>query len=120
LLPYTPLHHLLMTQVGRPLVMTSGNVSEEPLAYRNEEALQQLGSIADLFSCTTATSRRRATLGRADHRRPADGVERARGFVPGSIAVSPAFEAPVLRAGRCSKTPSVSARRRCGVLGPHR
>jgi hydrogenase maturation protein HypF len=35
LLPYTPLHHLLLTQVRKPLVMTSGNLSDEPLAYRN-------------------------------------------------------------------------------------
>ena len=34
MLPYTPLHHLLLNAVGRPLVMTSGNVSDEPLAYQ--------------------------------------------------------------------------------------
>ena len=62
MLPYTPLHHLLMRQVGRPLVMTSANLSEEPLAYRNVEALERLAGIADLFLCTTATSRRAATI----------------------------------------------------------
>ncbi len=49
LLPYTPLHHLLLSEAGRPLVMTSGNLSDEPIAYRNGEALERLGGIADMF-----------------------------------------------------------------------
>jgi hydrogenase maturation protein HypF len=49
MLPYTPLHHLLMSEVGCPLVMTSGNISEEPIAKDNDEALRRLGGIADFF-----------------------------------------------------------------------
>ena len=49
MLPYTPLHHLLMREVGRPLVMTSGNLSEEPIAKDNDEALRRLGNIAEYF-----------------------------------------------------------------------
>lgn len=49
MLPYTPLHHLLLSQVGRPLVMTSGNLAEEPIAAQNDEALQRLGHLADAF-----------------------------------------------------------------------
>jgi hydrogenase maturation protein HypF len=49
MLPYTPLHHLLMSEVGCPLVMTSGNLSEEPIAKDNDEALRRLGRIADYF-----------------------------------------------------------------------
>ena len=49
MLPYTPLHHLLLQEAGRPLVMTSGNLSEEPIARDNEEALRRLSSIADAF-----------------------------------------------------------------------
>src|SRR5262249_36279795 len=50
MLPYTPLHHLLLKAVdGIPLVMTSGNRSDEPIAYRDEEALERLAGIADLF-----------------------------------------------------------------------
>ena len=50
MLPYSPLHHLLLADCrARPLVMTSGNVSDEPIAYRDEDALERLGGIADLF-----------------------------------------------------------------------
>jgi hydrogenase maturation protein HypF len=49
LLPYTPLHHLLMDAIGRPVICTSGNLSEEPMVTATEEALQRLGCIADVF-----------------------------------------------------------------------
>jgi len=49
MLPYTPLHHLLLEKTARPLVMTSGNISEEPIAAGNEEALKRLSGIADYF-----------------------------------------------------------------------
>ena len=47
MLPYAPLHYLLLDD--GPLVMTSGNLSEEPIVYRNEDALARLGDIADAF-----------------------------------------------------------------------
>jgi len=49
MLPYTPLHHLLLKEAGLPLVMTSGNLSEEPIAKDNDEALRRLKGIADYF-----------------------------------------------------------------------
>jgi hydrogenase maturation protein HypF len=49
MLPYTPLHHLLLRGTGIPLVMTSGNLSEEPIARDNDEALRRLNGIADYF-----------------------------------------------------------------------
>lgn len=49
MLPYTPLHHLLLQESGMILVMTSGNLSEEPIAKDNEEAIKRLGGIADAF-----------------------------------------------------------------------
>jgi hydrogenase maturation protein HypF len=49
MLPYTPLHHLLLRQTGLPLVMTSGNLSEEPIARDNDESLRRLSGIADYF-----------------------------------------------------------------------
>jgi hydrogenase maturation protein HypF len=49
MLPYTPLHHILLSDTGLPLVMTSGNLSEEPIARDNDEALRRLFGIADYF-----------------------------------------------------------------------
>ena len=49
MLPYTPLHHLLMRELGIPVVATSGNLSDEPICIDNDDALVRLGKIADLF-----------------------------------------------------------------------
>ena len=49
MLPYTPLHHLLLDRFAGPLVMTSGNLSEEPIAIGNREAVERLSDIADAF-----------------------------------------------------------------------
>jgi hydrogenase maturation protein HypF len=49
MLPYTPLHHLLMVELGFPVVATSGNLSDEPICTDEYEALQRLGNIAHLF-----------------------------------------------------------------------
>ena len=49
MLPYTPLHHILLRDVGHPLVMTSGNLSEEPIAQDNDEARRRLASLVDAF-----------------------------------------------------------------------
>jgi hydrogenase maturation protein HypF len=49
MLPYTPLHHLLLADFGGPLVMTSGNLSEEPICREDGEASDRLGHIADLI-----------------------------------------------------------------------
>ena len=49
MLPYTPLHHLLLSILGFPIVATSGNLSDEPICIEEHEALERLGAIADLF-----------------------------------------------------------------------
>jgi hydrogenase maturation protein HypF len=49
MLPYTPLHHLLMRELGFPVVATSGNISEEPICTDEGEALKRLAGIADYF-----------------------------------------------------------------------
>ncbi|HYG98698.1 MAG TPA: carbamoyltransferase HypF [Terriglobales bacterium] len=49
MLPYTPLHHLLMQELGFPVVATSGNLSEEPICTDEQEAVLRLGGIADFF-----------------------------------------------------------------------
>ena len=49
MLPYSPLHHLLLNGPLKTLVMTSGNVSDEPISYKNDEAFRRLSKIADVF-----------------------------------------------------------------------
>jgi hydrogenase maturation protein HypF len=102
MLPYTPLHLLLLEPApGFPdaLVMTSGNLSEEPLAYRDEEAHQRLAPLADAF----------LTHNRPIHMRVDDSVvtalrgqvyfaRRARGYAPGQLHIPPAAQ-PVLGTG---------------------
>ena len=49
MLPYTPLHHLVVAESELVLVMTSGNVSSEPIVYQDEEAFERLKNIADVY-----------------------------------------------------------------------
>jgi hydrogenase maturation protein HypF len=49
MLPYTPLHYILMRELGRPVVATSGNISDEPICVDVNEALERLGDITDFF-----------------------------------------------------------------------
>jgi hydrogenase maturation protein HypF len=97
-LPYAPLQHLLFTSERvRALVMTSANLSEEPIAIDNDEALSRLGQIADAFLMHD-----REILQRCDDSVAAvvDGapqlLRRARGFVP--LGVELPFDAPPLLA----------------------
>lgn len=101
MLPYTPLHHLLLDLMdGRPLVMTSGNLSDEPIATQNGEALDRLGSIADAFLLHD-----RGIYSRYDDsvfRVVGDIVEpvrRARGFAPHPIKLPFATDIDIIAAG---------------------
>lgn len=49
MLPYTPLHHIILNELRKPLVATSGNISEEPMSITENEALDKLADIADYF-----------------------------------------------------------------------
>jgi hydrogenase maturation protein HypF len=103
MLPYTPLHHLLLRAVGRPLVMTSGNLSEEPIAQDNDEALRRLGHLADYFLLHD-----RGIYSRYDDSvwfAPSSGpqpIRRARGYAPAPLKLP--FQLPqVLACGAESK-----------------
>ncbi len=88
MLPYTPLHHLIMHAFDGPLVMTSGNVSEEPIATDNAEALERLSTIADAFLLHDRQIRSRYddSVVRVTSR-GIDLVRRARGFAPFPLTV---------------------------------
>ena len=99
MLPYSPLHHLLMQQCPFPLIATSGNRSDEPIAIANEEAATRLKEIADYFlmhnrpivrACDDSVVR--LTRGRAGI------LRRARGYAPLGIRVAKKLP-PVLAVG---------------------
>lgn len=101
MLPYTPLHHLLLAQVGsHPLVMTSGNLADEPIATDERDALDRLGEIADAFLLHD-----RAILSRYDDSvvRVVDErtqvVRRARGYAPFPLALPFETDTAILAAG---------------------
>jgi len=100
MLPYTPLHHLLLAGVEGPLVMTSGNLSDEPIATGNAEALERLGGIADAFLLHD-----RDIYSRYDDsvlrvvRGIVEPVRRARGYAPHPIALPFETDTDILAAG---------------------
>ncbi|HLF68777.1 MAG TPA: carbamoyltransferase HypF [Gaiellaceae bacterium] len=96
MLPYTPLHHLLCADTGRALVMTSGNVTDEPIAFEDADARRRLGGIADLF----------LSHDRPIHRRCEDSVmrtqfpiRRSRGHSPTGLPLPVWAESPLVAAG---------------------
>ncbi|MGZ5310763.1 MAG: carbamoyltransferase HypF, partial [Solirubrobacterales bacterium] len=120
MLPYSPLHHLLLSDAGMPLVMTSGNLSDEPIAYRDDDALRRLGGIADLFlthdrpiETRTEDSVLRPRAGRALM------LRRSRGYVPAPIPLPLEARAPVLAVGAELKSTFCLARGRRAWVGPH-
>ncbi|NOZ74355.1 MAG: carbamoyltransferase HypF, partial [FCB group bacterium] len=88
MLPYTPLHHLIMAEGPETLVMTSANLSEEPICIDNQEALTRLQGIADAFLVHNRDIYLRSDdsvwIFLADRARP---IRRSRGFVPQPVFV---------------------------------
>jgi hydrogenase maturation protein HypF len=120
MLPYTPLHHLLFTGAAYDaLVMTSGNLSEEPIVTANEEALERLGPLADWFLLHN-----REIYMRADDSvvRTFEGAERvlrrSRGFVPQAIDLGMEV-AEILACGGELKNTFCLSKGRYAVLSQH-
>ncbi|HXY81369.1 MAG TPA: carbamoyltransferase HypF [Gaiellaceae bacterium] len=116
MLPYTPLHHLLWHDLQRPFVLTSGNLSDEPIAFDDEEARRRLGGVADAF------------LGndRRIHRRCEDSVvrrgavlRRSRGFAPSPLPLPAAAPVPLVAAGGELKSTFCVARDAEAFLSAH-
>ena len=94
MLPYTPLHHMIMQAVDRPLVMTSGNLSSEPQVTGNKEARQKLGGICDawLMHDREIVNRLDDSVVRVDGHGPSI-LRRARGMAPEPLLLPEGFEA---------------------------
>ncbi|MDQ3931330.1 MAG: carbamoyltransferase HypF, partial [Actinomycetota bacterium] len=101
MLPYSPLHVLLLERVGRPLVMTSGNLSDEPIAHEDEDAFTRLGPLVD-----AVLSHDRGIHIRCDDsvvRARVDGhpqlVRRSRGYAPEPLPLPGSARRQVLAVG---------------------
>jgi hydrogenase maturation protein HypF len=116
MLPYSPLHHLLCADTGRPLVMTSGNLTDEPIAFEDDDARERLGGIADLV----------LSHDRPIHRRCEDSVWRAgfpirrsRGYAPGAIPLPVSARCPLVAVGAELKATFCVAREGEAYLSAH-
>jgi hydrogenase maturation protein HypF len=120
MLPYTPLHHLLLAETGRPLVMTSGNFSEEPIVCENSDAIDRLSGVADLFLVhdRKIESRCDDSVVRLVAGRPTV-LRRSRGWVPRSIPVDVPFSEPVLACGGHLKNTFAIGLGGAAYMGPH-
>ena len=104
MLPYTPLHHLLMRELGTPVVATSGNRSEEPIVTDEQEARERLAGIADAFLIHDRPIARPMddSVVRMSRSGPIV-LRRARGLVPRTIRLPESvvchIEGPVLAVG---------------------
>lgn len=120
MLPYTPLHHLLMSELGFPVVATSGNRADEPICTDEDEAIDALSGIADIFLVHD-----RPISGRCDDsilrvmRGRATVLRRARGYAPLPVVVTNGFAAPVLAVGGHLKNTVALAVRNRVFLSPH-
>jgi hydrogenase maturation protein HypF len=105
LLPYSPLHHLLLRDLGFPVVATSGNLSEDPICIDERDALHRLAGIADAFLVHDRPIRRPCDDSVA--RVVSDGVillRRARGFAPRPVRLGSAPLRPILAVGAHQKS----------------
>jgi len=120
LLAYSPLHHLLLEAGGRPLVMTSGNLSEEPIACDNGEALRRLSAIADLFLLHDRDIETRAddSVARVVAGRPVL-LRRSRGYVPRPVPLARPLSEAILGCGAQLKNTFCLASGTEAALGPH-
>jgi hydrogenase maturation protein HypF len=93
MLPYTPLHHLILRRLNRPIVLTSGNIADEPQCIDNDEAREKLEAIADyfLFHNREITNRVDDSVVRVVGDK-VQTIRRARGYAPASISLPPGFQ----------------------------
>ncbi|NIO16819.1 MAG: carbamoyltransferase HypF [Deltaproteobacteria bacterium] len=117
--PYTPLHKLILSKAGRPVVMTSGNLSDEPIVSGNGEAEERLGGIADLFLIhdrdvvqRTDDSVVTTLLGKTYP------IRRARGYVPSPVVLNEKFPTVAGLGGDLKNTFCI-VKENCAFLSQH-
>jgi hydrogenase maturation protein HypF len=120
MLPYTPLHHLLLADAGLALVMTSGNLSDEPIAFKDADALHRLALIADYFlvhdrdihvRCDDSVTR---VIGRHELM-----MRRSRSYAPQPVRLAAPVAAPVLACGAHLKNTFCLAKERHAFMSHH-
>jgi hydrogenase maturation protein HypF len=110
MLPYSPLHHLLMRECPFPIVATSGNLSDEPMATANEEARARLDKIADLFLMHDRPIARPCDDSVARVVRGRESVmRRARGFAPLPVLVGRDLPRVLAVGGHLKNTVAIAA-----------
>jgi hydrogenase maturation protein HypF len=122
MLPYTPLHHLILRRMKRPIVLTSGNIADEPQCIDNGEAREKLGKIADYFLLHN-----REIVNRVDDSvaRVVDDqvkiIRRARGYAPAPMKLPPGFEQvpPILAMGSQLKNTFCLLRENEAIVSQH-
>jgi hydrogenase maturation protein HypF len=120
MLPYTPLHHLLLQAVGAPLVMTSGNATDDTIAHVDADAQSRLHGVADLFvvhdrpievPCDDSVARVVRDIPRL--------IRRSRGYVPLAVRLPVAASRPILACGGELKNAFALVRGREAFLSQH-
>jgi len=126
MLPYTPVHHLLVSGVGGPLVMTSGNLSDEPISHDDADALIRLGPMVDAILAHDRAIHIRCddSVVRSRPRGPRPGasavqmVRRSRGYAPEPIALVRPSRQQVLAVGAELKN-TVAVAKGANVIASH-
>jgi hydrogenase maturation protein HypF len=120
MLPYTPLHYLLLDGLDRPLVMTSGNVSDEPICYEDEDAARRLNAIADYFLLHDRRIHMRTddSVARVQSGREMI-LRRSRGYAPAPIKTSFQFKSQILACGAELKNTFCLARGNQAFISHH-
>jgi hydrogenase maturation protein HypF len=130
MLPYTPLHYLLFENSDRPLVMTSANISDEPICYEDDEARQRLANIADYYllhdrriHMRTDDSVARVVVdlrSGQDARAPGSMIlRRSRGYAPAPIKTGLTFTREILACGAELKNTFCLARDKDALVSHH-
>lgn len=121
ILPYAPLHHLLVADLDRPLVMTSGNISDEPICYENDDALARLGNIADYFLLHDRRIHMRTddSIARIAKNQSAIVLRRSRGYAPEPIKTAFKCEREILACGAELKNTFCLARDHYAFMSHH-